>query len=100
MNKTKIAQNLVDCLGKAAAWTTKKSLNGALRTGEYAYDNRQQIFEGVKLAGVSTAQAAKGFGQSIYDTASLKVFSKDNLTLDVRFQFRPLRRVILQFFDC
>lgn len=79
MDKSELAKMIGDKIGKAAAWTAKKSLNGALRTGEYAYDHRQQIFEGAKLAGISAAQAAKCFGQSIYDTASLKVFSKDKI---------------------
>jgi hypothetical protein len=79
MDKSELAKMIGDKIGKAAAWTAKKSLNGALRIGEYAYDHRQQIFEGAKLAGTSAAQAAKGFGQSIYDTASLKVFSKDKI---------------------
>ena len=55
------------------------SIEGALCTGQYTYDHRQQIFEGAKLAGTTATQAAKGFGQSIYDTASLKVFSKDKI---------------------
>lgn len=72
---------------KAASFAARNGIKVTKHAGKYLYEHREQIADGACLAGTAAKTAAKSFSQCIYDTASLKIFSKEKIeTLHSRIQ--------------
>jgi hypothetical protein len=75
----KSPEEILAAVGTAGKWAGKTLFNGAKSAGEYIYDHREDIANGAKVAGTATVEAGKSFCQTVYDTASLKIFSKEKV---------------------
>ena len=80
MGKKDVALEMLSDLRKLGSWTTSLAIKGAKRSGDYIYDHREQIYEGAKIGGLASGKAVKAFGMTIYDTASLKIYSKEDIS--------------------
>lgn len=79
MNTKLLAYNTLKASCKATAWLVRQGIKATAVSGKFVYDHREQIYEGTKLAGTAGKTAAVSFGQRVYDTASLKIFSSDKI---------------------
>lgn len=79
MDKKKLLKDVVCGIGTATLWTVKQTAKAAAAAAEFAYDHRAEIAKGGSLASSAAASSARGAWDFLYDTASLKVFSGENI---------------------
>jgi len=79
MDKTKLLKDVACGISTATLWTVKHTTKAVAAAADFAYDHREDIVKGGSLAASAAASSARGAWDFMYDTASLKVFSKENI---------------------
>lgn len=79
IDKNKLLKNISSAITKATFWTVKQTAKGTANAAKYAYDHRDEIRKGVSLAANAVESSVKGAKSFAYDTASLKIFSKEKI---------------------
>ena len=79
MDKKKLLKDIAASMGKATLWTAEKTARATCAAVEYAYDHRVDIAKGAGLAASAAVSSVKGAALFAYDTAALKIFSKEKL---------------------
>jgi hypothetical protein len=79
MDKEQLFKNLATGIGKATVWTARKAGEATTKAAEFVYDHREEIAKGGCIAANAAAASIKGAATFVYDTASLKLFSREKL---------------------
>lgn len=79
MNSRDFLGNIFTNLGEVTKRTSEKTVHLAKDAAEYINDHRTEIREGATIATESVFEAVKSVGQTIYDTASLRIYSAEKV---------------------
>ena len=79
MDKKELIRITAGIVGKAVSCTARQTARALVTTAEFVHDHRAEIAKGSNLAARAAVSSVKGAAGFVYDTASLKVFSREKI---------------------